>query len=188
MTGSANPHDTARMTDSPSPALTASALSRLDQAAFVAHLGSVYEHSPWIAERAWLSRPFPHREGLHLAMAEALRLASRSEQLTLILAHPELTGKASVHATLTADSTREQRGAGLDQCTPEEYERLQTLNAQYRARCGFPFILAVAGRNRHEILAALTERLTTTPEQEFETALNQIIRIAAFRLASLVAD
>ena len=121
-------------------------------------------------------------------MERVLRDATRDEQLQLVLAHPELTGRAGVRTDLTADSSREQRSAGLDQCTPEEFARLTELNARYRARHGIPFILAVAGRNREQILASLAERVDNTPEHEFATAIEQITRIAGFRLAMAVRD
>jgi 2-oxo-4-hydroxy-4-carboxy-5-ureidoimidazoline decarboxylase len=177
------------MTSSPSPAsFSAAALSQLDQAAFAAHLGAIYEHSPWVAERAWLARPFANRVAVAQAMERALREANRAEQLALILAHPELTGKAGMRNDLTADSSREQRGAGLDQCSPEQFAALHTLNTRYRERCGFPFILAVAGRQRDEIIANLAERVGNPPEQEFQTALTEIVRIAGFRLAQAIED
>lgn len=187
----AGARETARMTSlhtPPEPPLDAATLSNLDQQSFAAQLGSIYEHSPWIAERAWLARPFSDRAAIAAAMEAVLRAASHEEQLKLILAHPELTGRAGVRTDLTVDSSREQRGAGLDQCTPEEFASLTELNRRYRERCGFPFILAVAGRNRQEIIAALAERVANPPEQEFATALEQIMRIAGFRLAAAIRD
>ncbi len=160
----------------------AAALSALPQEAFAQQLGSIYEHSPWIARQAWLQRPFADRAAIAAAMEAVLRGASREQQLQLILAHPELTGRAGVRTDLTIDSSREQRGAGLDQCTPEEFEQLSRLNARYRERHGIPFILAVAGRNRQQIIANLAERVDHPPEQEFAAAIDQIVRIAGFRL------
>lgn len=166
----------------------AATLSRWTQADFTRHLAAIYEHSPWIAERAWLARPFASRQEIADAMEAVLRRSGVAAQLDLILAHPELSGKAGIRTDLTADSSREQRGAGLDQCSPEEYERLHHLNSAYRARHGFPFILAVAGRNRTEILEALQTRVDTPTDVEFRTALDQIVRIAAFRLRLAIAD
>jgi 2-oxo-4-hydroxy-4-carboxy-5-ureidoimidazoline decarboxylase len=167
---------------------SAAALSAFSQSDFTDYLGAVYEHSPWVAQRAWLARPFHNRAALAQAMSDALMQSSAAEQLALIRAHPELTGKAGVRTDLTADSSREQRGAGLDQCTPEEYARLRELNARYRERCGFPFILAVAGRNRQQIIANLAQRVENDVEAEFRDALAQIVSIAGFRLQQLVSD
>lgn len=174
--------------DLPIPPASAARLSALPQPAFAAFLGGIYEHSPWIAERAWHARPFADRAAIAAALEQVLRGASHAEQLALIRAHPELTGRAGVRSDLTADSSREQRGAGLDQCTPQEFAQLNALNRTYRERCGFPFILAVAGRDRQQIIANLAERVHHAPEQEFVTALEQIVRIAAYRLALLVTD
>jgi N-carbamoyl-L-amino-acid hydrolase len=123
-------------------------LDRLNQASateFVALLDGTYEHSPWIAERAAAGRPYPTLAALKVALARVVREASVDEQLGLIRAHPELAGKAAVAGALTAESTNEQQQAGLTACTPEEFARLQQLNADYNARFGWPFILAVRG-------------------------------------------
>lgn len=165
---------------------SAAVLSQFDQEHFVAHLAGVYEHSPWIPRRAWLLRPFADRAALAAALEQVLHAASRDEQLQLIRAHPELTGRAGMRTDLTADSAREQRGAGLDQCSPAEFARLNELNDAYRGRHGFPFILAVAGRDRAQVIDNLASRVGNTSEQEFATALEQIGRIAASRLGQLV--
>jgi len=162
-------------------------LSRLDRPAFVALLGGVYECSPWIAERAWQRRPFGDRAALQQALAQSLAAASKAEQLALIRVHPELAGKASVRGELTVDSRREQAGAGLDRCSPEEFEEIQRLNRDYGQRFGFPFIIAVKGLGRQDILAAMRRRIGRTPAEEFAEALAQVDRIAALRLADLVA-
>ncbi len=154
---------------------------------FVAALGGVFEHSPWIAERVAAQRPFASRLDLHAAMCDAVARASEPEQLALIRAHPELAGRVAVRKELTAESTREQAGAGLDQCTPIEFARLQELNAAYNARFGFPFILAVRGHDRASILAAFAARVNNAVDEERRVALEQIGRIAFFRLNELVA-
>lgn len=159
-----------------------SQLNALNSTDFVAALGDIFEHSPWVAERSAAQRPFASVEGAHAAMCAAMQAASESEKLALIRAHPQLAGKAALRGELTADSTREQQGAGLDQCSPEEYAELHQLNADYEARFGFPFILAVKGHNRQSILAAWRLRLGHSPAQEFAEALQQIERIALFRL------
>ncbi|MBL8484950.1 MAG: 2-oxo-4-hydroxy-4-carboxy-5-ureidoimidazoline decarboxylase [Rhodocyclaceae bacterium] len=168
--------------------ITPAALSAMDQAAFTACLGDIYEHSPWVAERAWAARPYADRAALQQAMAGVLAAASRAEKLALIRAHPELAGKAAIRGELTADSRREQAGAGLDQCSAEEFAALTRLNQAYGVRFGFPFVIAVRGLGRQEIIAALERRLAHAPEQEFAEALVQIDRIAAFRLEAKIAD
>ena len=166
--------------------MTLDQLNALDREAFTRALGAVFEHSPWVAERAWPQRPFASLEALHAAMCEAVRQAGPAAQLNLIRAHPQLAGRAAIAGELSADSAREQRGAGLDQCSPEEYLRLTELNAHYQARFGFPYILAVRGHTRTSILADLAARLPNARQAEMLEALRQIERIAALRLADLV--
>ncbi|MDE2615252.1 MAG: 2-oxo-4-hydroxy-4-carboxy-5-ureidoimidazoline decarboxylase, partial [Burkholderiales bacterium] len=125
--------------------LTLERLNAASRDEFTAALDGTYEHSPWIASRAWDARPFATLAALKHALVVALREAGRDAQLGLIRAHPELAGKAMVARTLTAESTHEQGKAGLTQCTPEEFERILGLNADYNAKFGFPFILAVRG-------------------------------------------
>lgn len=164
--------------------------SELDQAAFVARFGDIYEHSPWVAEEAWqrgLSEAQDTPEGLAERMGEVLREARPERQLAVIRAHPDLAGKAAIAGALTDDSTREQAGAGLDQCTPEEMARFERLNAAYQEKFGFPFVMAVKGSDRHAILAAFEARLPNTPEVERRTAIEQINRIARFRLEERTA-
>ena len=163
--------------------MTLAELNAADRAAFVAALGGVFERSPWVAERAYAARPFASVDALHRAMVAAMHAASREERLALIRAHPELAGRAMVRDELTADSTREQGGAGLTRCSPEEFARLTDLNARYDAKFGFPFILAVKGYDRAGVIAEFARRLERDPETEFAEALAQIARIAAFRLA-----
>lgn len=157
-------------------------LSSLDHATFVAMLEGVFEHSPWVAERAWAQRPFADLPELELALINSMLSATAAEQLALIRAHPELAGRAAIAGELTAESTREQAGARLDACTPAEFARLQTLNASYTTRFGFPFILAVRGLSRAEIIACFAQRSANSPEDEFSEALRQIARIASLRL------
>ena len=161
-------------------------LQRLNRERFVELFGGVFEHAPWVAERAFDAGPFGNLEALHGAMVDAMRRAPRERQLALIRAHPDLAGRAAVAGELTAASSAEQARAGLDQCTPAEFERFRQLNAGYQQKFRFPFILAVKGRTRAEILAAFEQRLENTPEAEFDEALNQIARIARLRLKDLV--
>ncbi|WP_298012089.1 2-oxo-4-hydroxy-4-carboxy-5-ureidoimidazoline decarboxylase [uncultured Castellaniella sp.] len=162
--------------------MTLKELSALPQSEFSRKLGAIFEHSPWIPERAWNARPFADVAALHQAMVRVVRQADPAEQLALIAAHPELAGKEAAEGTLTHESTGEQRGAGLDQCSAEELQRLRALNARYRERFGFPFVIAVKGRNRYQIMDAIEERLHNDQEAEFATCLDQIEQIARFRL------
>lgn len=168
------------------PRLSLDALSALPQAEFAARLGDIFEHSPWIPERAWAARPFVSVEALHAAMLAVLDAASEAEQLGLIRAHPELAGKEAAAGTLTTASTGEQRGAGLDQCSAEELLRLRGLNAAYRERFGFPFVIAVKGLSRYQIMDAVEARLGNDAATEFRTCLIEIGKIARFRLDALL--
>lgn len=168
--------------------MTLDQLNHLDHAAFVATLGGIFEHSPWVAERVVAQRPFAGVGALHEAMCAVVDAASAAEQLALIRAHPQLAGKAAVRKELTAASLSEQQGAGLDQCTPEQFARITALNDAYHRRFGFPFILAVRGHTRDSIIAAMAERIDNPPEHEHDQALRQIARIARFRLADLIQD
>lgn len=168
--------------------LTLDQLNTADRAAFVALLDGTYEHSPWIAEAAWAKRPFSTLAQLKRALIEVVRDAAPERQLALIRAHPELAGRAMVSRSLTRESTHEQGKAGLTDCTPEELETLQRLNADYNARFGFPFILAVRGPrglglSKAEIIATFARRLDHHPGFEREECLRQIHRIAEIRLA-----
>jgi len=163
-------------------------IDAMDREAFIAQLGGIYEHSPWVAERAWKARPFRSRDVLHAAMEDVVAAASHEEQLGLIRAHPELAGRLALAGRLTGASRSEQAGAGLDRCTPEEFARLQELNAAYRKKFDFPFIVAVRGLTRTHIIAQLEQRLAHSDEQEFNACLREIGRIAGFRLHDLVAD
>jgi len=169
--------------------MSSASLKELDEADFVARLGGVFEHSPWIARTAWvngLDVRHGTAEGLHEALCAVFRSADRNAQLGVLRAHPDLAGRLALAGALTADSSAEQAGAGLDRCTPDEYARFQVLNDAYQAKFGFPFIMAVRGRTRVEILEAFEQRVNNTPEQEFETALGQVERIALLRLKDML--
>jgi len=178
------------MNQATSPASMALSLAQLnaaDQASFTALLEGTYEHSPWVAQQAWRRRPFSTLTALKQALADAVRHAPPDQQLALIRAHPELAGKAMVSKTLTAESTNEQGKAGLTDCTPEEFARLQQLNADYNAKFGFPFILAVRGPRgqgltRHQIIDTFARRLQNPVDLEQAEALRHIHRIAEIRL------
>ncbi len=154
---------------------------------FVNRYGRIYEHSPWVAERVQtlLDGRTVDVERLASLMADCVDNASVETQLELIRAHPDLAGKAQVAGELTADSTLEQSSAGLDQCTAEEFEKVQALNAEYKEKFGMPFIMAVRQSTRREIIQAFSIRLENDYSSEFETALQEIHKIAGLRLAAL---
>ena len=155
---------------------------------FSARYAGIYEHSPWVAERVALCvTEDDDTETLARMMADCVDNAAPELQLELICAHPDLAGKAQLAGKLTKDSTLEQASAGLDHCSPEEYERFQALNTAYRDKFGFPFVMAVRGRDRHEILEAFEARLENDYDLEFETALIEIHKIARLRLDAMGA-
>jgi 2-oxo-4-hydroxy-4-carboxy-5-ureidoimidazoline decarboxylase len=156
--------------------MTLEELNRLDHAGFTAAVGGIYEHSPWVAEGPLAGRPY----------ASVAAGAGPAAQLALIRAHPELAGKAMVRKTLTADSTSEQSGAGLTQCSPEELAMLTALNDRYNAKFGFPFILAVKGHDRASVIAAFARRVESDRDTELAENLRQIDRIARLRLEALL--
>jgi 2-oxo-4-hydroxy-4-carboxy-5-ureidoimidazoline decarboxylase len=168
--------------------MTVDQLNRMDLRPFVANLGTIYEHSPWIAEAAWRERPFASVESLAAAMSRVVAESAADRQLALIREHPELAGRAMARAELTADSANEQSSAGLTQCTPTELAQLAALNTRYRERFGFPFVLAVKGYDRVAIIAELARRLNNDRAAEFAESLRQIDKIARLRLAALVTD
>ena len=162
--------------------------SRLSRPLFVARFGGIFEHSPWIAEAAFDAGLGPETDsvaGLHAAMGKAMRAGTSAQQRDLILKHPDLAGKLAMAKQLTADSTAEQSSAGLDHLSDAEKARFTALNDAYKARFGFPYILAVKGKTKAEIIANFEERLNNTAEQEFATALAQIERISLLRLTDL---
>ena len=155
---------------------------------FVKRFGGVYEHSPWIAEAVYDARLRPVHDGvkaLHTVMVEVVETAPRERQLALLRAHPDLAGRLAIRGELTPASTAEQASARFDACTIEEYDRFKALNAEYTGKFGFPFIMAVRGRNRPEILAAFEQRVHNEPDVEFRTALNEVHKIALLRLGDL---
>ena len=155
---------------------------------FVAALASIFEHSPWVPERVAAARPFASVIALHQAMAAAVLQAGEALQLTLIRAHPELAGRAALRGDVTSASRSEQKGAGLSASTQSQLTRLQTLNAEYTQRFGFPFVLAVKEHTPDSVIATLAERVSHDPLEERSVALQQICRIAYFRLVDLVQE
>ncbi|RTE65595.1 2-oxo-4-hydroxy-4-carboxy-5-ureidoimidazoline decarboxylase [Amphritea opalescens] len=162
--------------------------SQMSRADFVATFGDIYEHSAWIAEQAFdLGIDHSHNQidTLQARMAKILLDSDQASQLDLINAHPDLAGKAAIAGELTESSTSEQAGAGISECTDAEFARFTELNNAYKAKFGFPFIMAVKGSQKQQILAAFEERIHHSPEQEFQRALMEINKIARFRLESL---
>lgn len=158
---------------------------------FVARFGGVFEHSPFIAERAYdvggagleLTA-----KAVHGALCAQFRVASEAERLGVLRAHPDLAGKLAIAGELTADSRNEQAGAGLDRLSPQEHARFTQLNSAYTEKFGFPFIIAVKGLNRHDILSAFDTRIDNNAAQEFATATGQVEKIAWLRLASMLPE
>lgn len=164
--------------------MTLAALNDTDQRQFVDAVGWVFEHSPWVAERSWQHRPFTSIDNLHEAMTREMLAATHDEQLALLRAHPDLGARAR----MSDASTSEQRGAGLDALTSQQYERLRALTSEYSLRFGFPFLYAVKGSTIDDVLAALDDRVTSDPAAEFDEALRQVSRIARFRLDATVVS
>ena len=164
--------------------MTLHALNAMDRDAFVASIGWVFEHSPWVAERAYAAKPFGSVDALHEALIAEMRRATRDEQMALLRAHPDLGARAR----MSDSSTAEQAGAGLDRLTPLQFDTLQRLNREYRERFDFPFLFAVKGSTVAEILAALDSRRQAGQDEEFDEALRQVSRIARFRLETMLGD
>lgn len=159
----------------------------MDQQEFISRFGGVFEHSPWIAERAWQAgiAEVLTAAGLALVLGAQFRAASAEERLGVLKAHPDLAGKLAVAGGLTADSRQEQAGAGLDRLTETEFARFTDLNTRYHARFGFPFIIAVKGLGKDEILHAFENRIHNSRDVEMETACREVEKIAALRLDAM---
>jgi 2-oxo-4-hydroxy-4-carboxy-5-ureidoimidazoline decarboxylase len=168
--------------------MTLAELNALNREAFTAALGGIYEHSPWVAEAAYALKPFESRAQLHARMQAVVDAASFAQQLALLRAHPELASKAAVRQELSEASNAEQAGAGLTQCSPDEFVKLTALNASYRARFGWPFIIAVKGRTRGSIITAMSARVQHDAAREFAECIAQVGKIAGLRLEALISD
>jgi 2-oxo-4-hydroxy-4-carboxy-5-ureidoimidazoline decarboxylase len=156
---------------------------RLDRGAFTAALGDIFEHAPWVAEAAWVHRPYESIETLHAAMMDAVRSAPVAQQLKFLCGHPELAGKEAQAGTMTGHSTHEQ--SGLHALSRAELDELSRLNATYARRHGFPFIIAVLGHTKAQIFEALRARIANDTPHETEAALQQIAAITRRRLNQL---
>ena len=158
---------------------------------FVARFSGVYEHSPWVAEIAFdkgIDFTGVGLDKLTREMAAIVNEAGEERQLTLLRAHPDLAGRLSLQGALTQSSSEEQQSAGLDQCTADELAKFQSLNSEYTSKFGFPFILAVSGRSRVEILANFESRVSNSAEEEFATALQEVHKIARIRLSKIFEE
>ncbi len=163
-------------------------INQTDAAQFVELLGSIFEHSPWVAELVYPEKPFSSRGQLHQVMTSAVRRAPEVQRMALLCQHPELAGKEAEADTLTEDSKKEQAGAGLNQCTADELQTIKTLNKAYRNKFEFPFIIAVTGLDKFQIIAAMEKRLGNTEEEEFSTALGEVEKIARIRIDALIDE
>ncbi|MDK4711629.1 2-oxo-4-hydroxy-4-carboxy-5-ureidoimidazoline decarboxylase [Rhizobium sp. CNPSo 4039] len=158
---------------------------------FVGRFGGVFEHSPFVAERAYdqgtIAEPLTS-SGVHAALVRVFRAASETERLGVLRAHPDLAGRLAIAGQLTEDSRKEQAGAGLDRLSPEEHARFTELNAAYVTKFGFPFIIAVKGLGKDDILAAFETRIGNGRDTEFATAAAQVEKIALLRLQSMLPE
>ena len=166
--------------------LTIDEINNRSDSQFIELLGSIFEHSPWVAELVIPIRPFDSREDLHQSMAHAVRQAPEVQRMELLCRHPELAGKEASSGTLTEDSKREQAGAGLNQCSKQELDKIAALNLAYREKFHFPFIIAVTGLNKHQIIDAMEQRLANNEDVEFDTAIGEVEKIARIRIDALI--
>lgn len=168
--------------------ITLNEVNDLQREEFVERFGSLYEHSPWVAEGASEERPFDDLSEMHGAFGRALREASSERQFSVIKAHPDLAGKAATAGDLTPESTQEQASVGLDRLTPEEYETFTELNEAYKEKFGIPMIFAVREHNKNSILENARKRLQNTREEEVDRALEEINKIARYRLGETLKE
>jgi 2-oxo-4-hydroxy-4-carboxy-5-ureidoimidazoline decarboxylase len=157
-------------------------LDAADEAGFVAALGDIYEHAPWVAQAAFARRPFRSVNALHEAMTGVVNTATPDQRRALINGHPDLAGKAARAGTMTRDSKAEQASAGLDRLSDAEFARFNHLNSAYRQKFDMPFIICVRRHGKDSIMRQFERRLQNAPESELEAALTEIFRIAALRL------
>lgn len=166
--------------------LTTAQLNTCDRESFVARLGFVFEHSPWIAQAAWDHRPFADAGAVYAGMVSVLRTAPEAAQLEVIAAHPDLAGRVAREGRLTSASSGEQTVAGLDRLSADEIARFDALNTAYRARFGFPFVICAREHTKTSILAALARRLENDRTTEISSALAEIVSIARLRLQDVL--
>ena len=174
------------MVGMPDSRVTIDQVNRMGQEEFVALLGAVFEHSPWVAEAAWEKHPFRSLDDLHRTMVNVVRGAGEAQQIALISAHPDLVGRAALSGELTPASTREQASAGLNRLAPDEITRFRELNGAYRDKFGFPFVICARENKKDAILTGFAARLGNSREVEVATGLVEIGKIARLRLEDLI--
>ena len=163
-------------------------INNSDTARFIELLGGIFEHSPWVAERVYSKRPFASAIDLHDKMTSEMRQASTRQRLELLCQHPQLAGKEADAGSLTDSSRREQAGAGLNQCSAGELTRIKHFNQAYLSKFGFPFIIAVTGLDKFQVIAAMQQRLDHSAEIEFAAAITEVEKIAMIRLHALLDE
>ncbi len=165
---------------------TLTEINSLSRETFVHLLGGIFEHSPWVADETWPKRPFENLVKLHAALCETVRNSGEEKQLALIRAHPDLVGRAALAGTLTRESTGEQASAGLNKLSADEIATFQKYNSAYREKFGFPFVICARLNKKEAILRGFEMRLKNGREQEIKAALEEIFKIARFRLEDMV--
>ena len=160
-------------------------INKFSESKFISIFGNIFEHSEWIAIKTYHLRPFNNFEDLCFKMINIFDTATKSEQLKIICAHPDLANKTKIEKSLTLESLKEQTGAKLDQCTKEEYEQFKLLNERYKKKFGFPFVVAVKNKDKVQILNNFKQRILNKSEDEFKEAIVQIKKIANLRLNEL---
>jgi OHCU decarboxylase len=176
-----------RPAGSPSKQYSLAGLNAFSRENFLRVIGPVFEHSSWIAELTWAKRPFESADALHRALCETVLASDEPQKLALIRAHPDLAGRAARAGTLTPASAHEQASGGLDQLSAEEVALFDKYNHAYRERFGFPFVMCARQNKKTAMLAGFERRLKNSHQQEIETALTEIFKIAELRLHDLVA-
>lgn len=166
--------------------ISLASLNQYSKDQFIESLGGIFEHSPWVADLIYEDRPFETIAQLQQTMIEAVQHSPEFQRMALICNHPELAGKEAAAGTLTEDSRQEQSRAGLDQCTTADLAQLQSLNLAYRKKFEFPFVIAVTGLNKDQIIAALESRLKNSFNVEFDTSIAEIGKIGTIRLNALI--
>jgi OHCU decarboxylase len=166
--------------------ITLDRINELDREGFVARFGSLFEHSPWVAEEAWRSRPFGSVEEMWRALEDAMYSAPRERQLDLIRAHPDLAGKAAIAGKVSSESRREQASAGLDRLSPSEFEAFTQMNREYREKFDLPMVVCVREHTKESILENMQSRLGNARDEEIRTALAEISKISHHRLLDLI--
>lgn len=163
-------------------ALDFDTINKMDKATFVQEFGGIFEKSPWVAEKAWESRPFAGVDEMHQKMFDVIKGASKQQQIAFLNNHPELAGKEAQAGQMTTDSVAEQASAGLNSLSKDELARLQKYNADYRAKFGFPYMIFVRGHTKEGIFFYFDRRLKNAPDVELNNALDQVYGITRFRL------